>query len=158
MGKVVELHELINIRASLRDKKKKVVFTNGVVDIIHRGHIEYLLKAKALGDALVGGLNADDSVRRIKGEKRPVVAEADRAFVLSHLTPVDFVCTFSDNTPLKLISAVLPDILVKGADWNVDDIVGKDVVEQAGGVVSAIDFVPDRSTTGIIERILERFS
>ncbi len=158
MGKVVELHELVNIRASLRDKKKKVVFTNGVFDIMHRGHIEYLLKAKALGDALVVGLNSDDSVRRIKGEKRPIVAEADRAFVLSHLTPVDFVCTFSDDTPLKLISAVLPDILVKGADWNVDNIVGKDVVEQAGGVVSTIDFVPDRSTTGIIERILERFS
>ena len=158
MGNVVELNELVTIRETLRRQKKKTVFTNGVFDIIHRGHVEYLKEAKALGDVLIVGLNTDESVKRIKGEKRPVVSQDDRAFVLSHLTPVDYVCLFPDDTPLALISAIIPDILVKGADWSLGDIVGKDVVERAGGIVATIDFVPDRSTSGIIERILERFS
>jgi D-beta-D-heptose 7-phosphate kinase/D-beta-D-heptose 1-phosphate adenosyltransferase len=158
MGRVVTPEEISRVRAQLRAEGKKLVFTNGVFDILHRGHVEYLLKARALGDSLVVGLNSDDSVRRIKGEKRPVVAEADRAFILAHLLPVDFVCLFGEDTPLELITRIVPDVLVKGADYSLADIVGREVVERAGGTVATIEFVPDRSTSGIIERILERFS
>ena len=158
MGKVVGAGELRTIRAGLRGERKKVVFTNGVFDLIHRGHIEYLNKAKALGDVLIVGLNDDDSVRRIKGSKRPLVNEADRAYVVANLSPVDFACLFREDTPFELISALVPDVLVKGADWKVEDIVGKEIVERAGGTVASIEFVPDRSTSGLIERILERFS
>ncbi len=157
MGKVLSIPELKSFREALREQKKKVVFTNGVFDIIHRGHIEYLSKAKNLGDVLIVGINSDASVRRIKGDKRPIVSESDRAFVVVNLLPVDFVCLFDEDTPLNLISAIVPDILVKGADWKVDDIVGKEVVEKAGGKVITIDFIPDRSTTSIIDRVLERF-
>jgi rfaE bifunctional protein nucleotidyltransferase chain/domain len=156
MGSVVSLAELTAIRSSCRSGGKTVVFTNGVFDILHRGHVEYLAKARRLGDILVVGLNSDDSVWRIKGEKRPIVSEGDRAFVLSHLDCVDYVCLFSEDTPLGLIDALIPDVLVKGADWNLRDIVGRETVEKAGGRVATIDYVPDRSTTGIIERILER--
>ncbi len=157
MGKVVSLAELKEVRNCFREKKQKVVFTNGVFDIIHRGHIEYLTKARALGNVLFVGLNSDESVKRIKGPNRPVVSQADRAFVLSNLVPVDYVCIFDEDTPQSLIAAVIPDVLVKGADWSIDKIVGKDIVEQAGGKVATIEFVPDRSTTSIIDRILERF-
>ena len=157
MGKVLNIPELKSFRKALREQKKKVVFTNGVFDIIHRGHIEYLSKAKNLGDVLIVGINTDASVRRIKGDKRPIVSESDRAFVVANLSPVDYVCLFDEDTPLNLISAIVPDILVKGADWKVDDIVGKEVVEKAGGKVITIDFIPDRSTTSIIDRVLERF-
>lgn len=154
MGRVVTLEELRDIRRSLRDARRKVVFTNGVFDILHRGHVEYLLRAKGMGDVLVIGMNSDASVKRIKGEKRPIVRETDRAFILSHLDCVDYVCAFPEDTPRALISAIVPDVLVKGSDWKVEDIVGRDIVEAAGGTVSTIEFVPDRSTTGIIERIL----
>ncbi|MBI1808140.1 MAG: D-glycero-beta-D-manno-heptose 1-phosphate adenylyltransferase [Ignavibacteria bacterium] len=158
MGIVVTLEELKTIRTSLRRQKKHVVFTNGVFDIIHRGHIEYLTKSKASGDTLVVGINSDESVRRIKGDQRPVVPQEDRAFVVANLTPVDYVCLFNEDTPLALISAIVPDVLVKGADWSIDKIVGREVVEQAGGKVATIEFVPDRSTTNIIERILQKYS
>lgn len=158
MGNVLTLSEMKQERERLRRERRTVVFTNGVFDIIHRGHVEYLGKARRLGDVLVVGVNADESVRRIKGSKRPIVQESDRAFVLSHLTPVDYVCLFNEDTPLNLITALLPDVLVKGADWNLENIVGKEVVEHAGGRVETIEFVPDRSTTGIIERVIERFS
>lgn len=157
MGKVLSIEEMKSVRESLRLQKKKVVFTNGVFDLIHRGHIEYLSKAKALGDVLIVGINSNASVNRIKGDKRPIVTENDRAFIVANFTPVDYVCLFDQDTPLNLISAIVPDILVKGADWKVETIVGKDVVEKAGGKVMTIDFVPDRSTTSIIDRILERF-
>lgn len=158
MGSVVGVEKIKSERERLRQQKKKVVFTNGCFDIIHRGHIEYLTKSKALGDILIVGINTDASVRRIKGEQRPIVQEDDRAFVLANLVPVDYVCTFDEDTPLSLITAITPDILVKGADWNINDIVGKDVVEHSGGRVATIDFIPNRSTSNIIERILERFS
>ena len=137
---------------------KRVVFTNGCFDLLHPGHIELLEKARALGDALIVGINSDASVRRIKGEKRPVVPEQDRAFLVAHLTPVDYAVIFEEDTPLRTITELLPDVLVKGADWQIDAIVGKDVVERHGGHVETIDFVPDRSTSGIIERIIERYS
>jgi len=156
MGAVVRRAELAAVRTRLREGKKKVVFTNGVFDILHRGHVEYLAKAREMGDVLIVGLNTDESVRRIKGPKRPIVAEADRAFILSHLDCVDFVCLFGEDTPGPIISEIVPDVLVKGADWKVEEIVGRDTVEKAGGRVVTIEFTPDRSTTGIIERILDR--
>src|SRR5208283_1211365 len=118
MGIVVTRKELKAIRDTLRREKKKVVFTNGVFDIIHRGHIEYLLKARAAGDFLIVGMNTDSSVQHIKGDNRPIVNQGDRAFVLSNLLPVDYVCLFDEDTPLTLIADIIPDVLVKGADWN----------------------------------------
>src|ERR1041385_3905645 len=115
-GAVVELNEMKRIRESLHRQKKKIVFTNGCFDIIHRGHIEYLAKAKALGDALIVGVNSDESVRRIKGERRPIIEEADRTYIVANLSPVDYVCMFGEDTPLGLISAIVPDVLVKGDD------------------------------------------
>ena len=156
MGRIVAVPELVGIRAGLRASGKTVVFTNGVFDILHRGHVEYLGRARALGDVLIVGMNSDESVRRIKGERRPIVACEDRSFLLSHLDCVDYVCVFGEDTPARVIDALVPDVLVKGADWNVKDIVGRETVERAGGRVVTIDYVPDRSTTGIIERILER--
>lgn len=158
MGSIKRLEELRGIRKAYRDEHKKVVFTNGCFDIIHRGHIDYLTKAKALGDALIVGLNTDASVRRNKGEQRPIVEEEDRAFVVAHLEPVDYVCLFDENTPHELIAALVPDVLIKGADWKIDEIVGKDIVERAGGTVKTIEFLPNRSTSTIIQRIIERYA
>jgi len=158
MGRIVSLDELKPIRDQLRKEKKRVVFTNGVFDILHRGHVEYLLEAKALGEILIVGVNSDDSVRRLKGEGRPIVVEQDRAFLVANLSSVDFVCVFQEDTPLRLISTLLPDVLVKGADWNTDDIVGRNIVENAGGIVKTITLTQGRSTTSIINRVIERFS
>ncbi len=158
MGKIVNSAEMVRIRTDLRREKKLLVFTNGCFDIIHRGHIEYLQKAKALGDTLIVGINTDASVRRIKGEHRPIIEQDDRLYIVSNLSPVDFVCPFDEDTPLQLITLLEPDILVKGADWDINAIVGKNIVENHGGRVVRIDFLPNRSTSGIIERILDRFS
>lgn len=157
MGKVLSLSALVKARRTLRKRNKKVVFTNGTFDIIHRGHVEYLTKSKALGDVLVVGLNTDASIRRIKGPKRPINPNADRAGVLAALASVDYVCFFGEETPHKLISAVVPDVLVKGADWKIDAIVGKDVVERNGGVVKTIRLTPGRSTTNVIQRVLDAY-
>jgi rfaE bifunctional protein nucleotidyltransferase chain/domain len=132
-----------------------VVFTNGVFDILHRGHVEYLYAARALGDALVIGVNTDASVRRLKGEGRPVVREDDRAFVLAGLGCVDAVTLFDEDTPARLIAALIPDVLVKGGDYSPDAVVGRDVVEANGGRLVLIPFVAGRSTTGILHRIRE---
>jgi rfaE bifunctional protein nucleotidyltransferase chain/domain len=153
MGEVVVRTGLLKIRDLLKRDGKKVVFTNGVFDIVHRGHVEYLTKAKALGDVLLVGMNTDASVQRLKGPLRPVVSQDDRAFVLAALRVVDYVCLFDEDTPYNLIKAVVPDVLVKGSDWEIDDIVGKDIVEAAGGKVQTIDYVPNRSTTNIIQKI-----
>jgi len=158
MGNVIGLEELLVVRKRLKNEGRRVVFTNGCFDILHRGHVEYLQKAKALGDVLVVGLNTDNSVRRIKGPDRPVVEENDRAHVLAALAPVDYVCLFGGDTPYELIRALVPDILVKGADWPVEKVVGKDIVEAAGGSVKTIEFLPNRSTTGILERIRKKSS
>jgi rfaE bifunctional protein nucleotidyltransferase chain/domain len=157
MGKVFSLSELIEVRLRWKSSRKKVVFTNGVFDILHRGHVEYLAAAKSLGDKLIVGINSDASVRKIKGPRRPVVVESDRAFLVSQLVPVDAVCIFEQETPYDLISALIPDILVKGADWKVDDVIGKDVVERSGGKVLTLPFVPRHSTTLVIERIKELY-
>ena len=158
MGKVYTLQSLAEQRTLWKRQHKKVVFTNGVFDILHRGHVEYLSKAKSLGEILIVGMNTDTSVKRIKGELRPIVREEDRAFILSQLASVDAVCLFNEDTPLNLISSLVPDILVKGADYSIDAIVGKEVVEQAGGTVQTIEFIPDRSTSNIVETIVQRFS
>jgi len=153
MGNVVTRADLVQIREKLKREGKKVVFTNGCFDIVHRGHVEYLTKAKALGDTLLVGMNTDASVRRLKGATRPVVCQDDRAFVLAAFGMVDYVCLFDEATPYELIKAIVPDVLVKGSDWMIDSIVGKDIVEAAGGTVQTIDFVPNRSTTDIIKKI-----
>ena len=155
MGKVVSRTELVKIRQELRRSGKRVVFTNGCFDILHRGHIDYLAKAKALGDVLIVGVNADDTVRLLKGPGRPIVPEEDRAVILAALAVVDYVSVFPEETPSELIRALVPDILVKGADWPADEIVGREVVEAAGGSVQTIEYLPDRSTSGIIQKIAQ---
>jgi rfaE bifunctional protein nucleotidyltransferase chain/domain len=158
MNSEISLSELKAICIKLKASKKKVVFTNGVFDLIHAGHVDYLSKAKSLGDVLIVGLNTDDSVRRIKGGKRPILKQEERAFIVSNLKPVDYVVFFEEDTPEKLISELIPDVLVKGADWAVEKIVGKDIVEKNGGEVKAIDFVNEQSTSKIIDLILKRYS
>ena len=158
MNNILSKASMKFLREKFKEEKKKVVFTNGVFDIIHSGHIDYLVKAKALGDILIVGLNSDSSVRRIKGEKRPIVSQTDRAFVLSNLKPVDYVVLFEEDTPLEIIKALVPDVLVKGADWSLDKIIGNDVVLNKGGEVKNISFVNDQSTSGIIDLILSRYS
>ncbi|HSW55863.1 MAG TPA: D-glycero-beta-D-manno-heptose 1-phosphate adenylyltransferase [Ignavibacteriaceae bacterium] len=152
------LSELIAIRSNLKVEGKVIVFTNGVFDLIHSGHVDYLSKAKKLGDVLIVGLNSDESVKRIKGDKRPILKQEERAFILSNLKPVDCVVFFDEDTPEKLISELIPDILVKGADWSVDKIVGKEIVEKNGGKVMNIEFINDQSTSKIIDLIVKRYS
>ena len=136
-----------------RPRGRTVVFTNGCFDLLHPGHIEYLAQASALGDVLIVGLNADASVRRLKGAGRPLMAEADRAAMLAGLRSVDVVTLFDEDTPLELIGALLPDVLVKGGDYDLDGIVGREVVEEAGGDVRVLPFVEGYSTTGALTRM-----
>jgi rfaE bifunctional protein nucleotidyltransferase chain/domain len=139
----------------LQASGKKIVFTNGCFDVLHPGHLDLLERARALGDVLVIAINGDDSVKRLKGPKRPVFPETERGEILSALDVVDYVCTFNEDTPLETILEVRPDILVKGADW-IDNIVGSREVEGWGGRVVALPLVPGQSTTGVIERVLEQ--
>ena len=138
---------------NLRRRKKKIVFTNGVFDIIHFGHIDYLQKAKALGDILIVGLNTDNSVKKFKATDRPVQNQNDRARILTAFEAVDYVIMFSEETPERLIKMVRPDILVKGADYKISEIVGADFVKSYGGVVKRITLAKGRSTTAIIKKI-----
>jgi len=155
--KVRTLEEIVRLRAPLRRLGKKLVFTNGCFDLLHLGHVRFLNSARALGDVLVVGVNSDRSVRKIKGEPRPIVPERERAEVLSALAAVDFVFLFDDETPQRVISAIVPDILVKGADWDIADIVGRDTVERAGGIVRALPLAEGHSTSALIRRVVERF-
>ena len=132
---------------------KHVVFTNGCFDLLHLGHVDYLEKARNLGDVLVVGLNTDDSVSRFKGPQRPIQDQQSRARIMAALQAVDLVVFFNEDTPLKLISELLPQILVKGSDYLAENIVGADVVKNAGGVVKTIDFVPGYSTSRIVDKI-----
>jgi D-beta-D-heptose 7-phosphate kinase/D-beta-D-heptose 1-phosphate adenosyltransferase len=138
-----------------RPRDRTLVFTNGCFDLLHPGHVEYLTRARALGDSLVVGLNSDSSVRRLKGAGRPLVAEADRAAVLAGLRSVDAVIVFDEDTPLELIGALLPDMLVKGGDYDLDTIVGRELVEEAGGDVRVLPFVEGYSTAKILNRLKE---
>jgi len=132
---------------------ERIVFTNGVFDLLHRGHVEYLVEARALGDRLVVGINSDASTRRLKGPSRPLVAAEDRAVVLAALRCVDLVIAFEEDTPERLIEAVAPDVLVKGGDWPVEKIVGRAFVEARGGRVLSLPIREGHSTTGLAERI-----
>lgn len=157
MKNILSIEELLLIRKKLKEKNKKVVFTNGCFDIIHAGHVDYLSKAKTLGDVLIIGMNSDSSMKRIKGDKRPIVPQEERAFILANLKAVDYVTIFEEDTPYETLKKLVPDILVKGADWSKEDIVGKDIVEATGGKVETIEFVNFQSTTNIIKTIIERF-
>jgi rfaE bifunctional protein nucleotidyltransferase chain/domain len=157
MGKVLSVRKLVAIRRRLRAQGKRVIFTNGTFDILHRGHVQYLAKARRMGDVLMVGLNTDASIRRIKGPRRPINGNADRAAVLAGLASVDFVCFFGSATPLRLIEQLLPDVLVKGADWRPGSIVGGDVVRRHGGSVRRIALTRGRSTSSIIERVLAAY-
>ena len=149
--------ELIPILNSLRKQVKKVVFTNGCFDILHVGHIRYLKEAKGYGDILIVAVNSDSSVKSIKGDKRPIVSQSERAEVVAGLEMVDYVTMFDEDTPYNLIKKLQPDVLIKGGDWTIDKIVGRDIVEARGGKVIAIPFIEGASTTGIVERVLERY-
>lgn len=134
-------------------KNKKVVFTNGCFDILHRGHLSYLNEAKSLGDILVIGVNSDKSVKRLKGENRPINNELDRVFMLENLKAVDFVFIFEEDTPYELIKIIRPDILVKGGDWKPEQIVGHDIVQALGGKTLSLNFEDGYSTTNLIKKV-----
>jgi D-glycero-beta-D-manno-heptose 1-phosphate adenylyltransferase len=153
--KIKDLKAAKSLVGQWKQEGKRVVFTNGCFDILHLGHVDYLERARALGDKLVLGLNTDDSVSRFKGPERPIQDQNSRAHVLASLQFIDLVVFFNEDTPLNLISELVPDILVKGSDYLAENIVGADVVKKAGGVVKTIDFVPGYSTTRIIEKILK---
>ena len=154
MSKVVTTAQLIPVLEQARGDKQRIVFTNGCFDLMHIGHTRYLQAAKALGDLLVVGVNSDTSAKSLnKAPDRPVVGEAHRAEVLAALASVDYVVIFSEPDPLNLITALQPDVLVKGGDWPIDRIIGRDVVERRGGTVKTIPLVPGMSTTALIQRI-----
>jgi rfaE bifunctional protein nucleotidyltransferase chain/domain len=152
-AKILPREKLSRRLAALRSRGKKIVFTNGCFDILHYGHVKYLEKAGRKGDILVVGVNSDSSVRRLKGSGRPVNSQVCRAAVIAALESVDYVTIFPEDTPLALIRSLLPDVLVKGGDWNKKDIVGSDVVENLGGKVFSISFEKGFSTTKIIKKI-----
>ncbi len=155
--KIKERRELFKIIEDLKAKRKRIVFTNGCFDLLHIGHVRYLEEAKALGDVLVVGVNSDTSVRKLKGPKRPILPEEERAEILSGLGCVDYLTLFDEIDPLKLITSLRPDVLVKGGDWAKEQIVGKEEVERSGGEVFIIPFVEKASTSNLIETILKRY-
>jgi D-beta-D-heptose 7-phosphate kinase/D-beta-D-heptose 1-phosphate adenosyltransferase len=155
MGKILSQGELKKEIEKLKGAGKRIVFTNGCFDILHTGHTRYLREARKLGDVLVLGLNSDASIRSIKGEKRPIVPEAERADVMASLESVDYLTIFNEPTPLELIELLKPDVLVKGGDWAEKDIVGGDAVRKWGGTVAVIPEIKGASTTNIIEKILQ---
>jgi D-beta-D-heptose 7-phosphate kinase/D-beta-D-heptose 1-phosphate adenosyltransferase len=155
-GKLKSLDELIAIRAQARQQGKVVVFTNGCFDILHRGHVHILRQSKAAGDLLIVAVNSDRSVRKIKGDKRPVLAETDRIELIAAMEMVDYVIVFDEPEPIKLIAAIKPDVLAKGGDWSANKIVGSELVEQDGGRVAVIPYLNGFSTSAIIERIVKQ--
>jgi len=155
--KIKERKELLRIIKNLKAKGKQIVFTNGCFDVLHLGHVRYLEEAKALGDVLVVGVNSDSSVRKLKGPKRPILPEGERTEVLSGLGCVDYITIFNEADPLKLITSLKPNLLVKGGDWTREQIVGREVVERSGGELVIIPFVKGASTSNVIDTILKRF-
>ncbi|MCK4308263.1 D-glycero-beta-D-manno-heptose 1-phosphate adenylyltransferase [candidate division WOR-3 bacterium] len=153
MKKLVNSEEAKEIRAKAKEKNKIVVFTNGCFDILHRGHIESLRQAKELGDILIVGLNTDNSIHKFKSKSRPIFNQNDRAEVLSALAGVDYIVLFDESTPEKLIEQIKPDILVKGSDYKIDEIAGREIVQKCGGKVVIIPLLPGYSTTQIINKI-----
>ena len=156
--KILTLDDFVAVKHAL-PRQFKLVFTNGCYDILHPGHVDLLQRARKLGDGLMLGLNSDASVRRIKGDvpgpRRPLNSQDERAYVLAALECVDFVVVFDEDTPFELIRAVRPQVLVKGGDWPVEKIVGRDLVEAGGGTVVSLPLLPGYSTTGLIEKVLK---
>ncbi len=155
--KIKDRHALKDVLHSTAMRDKAVVFTNGCFDLLHVGHVKYLQKARQLGDLLVLGLNSDDSIRRLKGPRRPLIGEEERAHILAALDCIDYVVLFDEDTPLELISLLKPTVLVKGGDYTPEGVVGKDIVESYGGRVELIQFVDGKSTTNIIEKIMAQY-
>ena len=154
-AKVLSLNEMVVARERLRVEGRRLVFTNGVFDLLHVGHVRYLAQARALGDALVVAINSDRSVGELKGPNRPVFDQDERAEILAALRQVDYVIVFDDVSPRSLIKRLLPDVLVKGGDYQLDEIHGRDEVEAAGGEVISLPFVPGASTTSLLHRMKE---
>ncbi len=155
--KIKERKELLRIIKNLKAKGKRIVFTNGCFDLLHLGHVRYLEEAKALGDVLVVGVNSDSSVRKLKGPKRPILPQKERTEILSGLGCVDYITIFNEADPLKLITSLKPNFLVKGGDWTKEQIVGREVVERSGGELAIIPFVKGVSTSNVIDIILKRY-
>jgi len=155
--KIKERKELLRIVKNLKGKGKRIVFTNGCFDLLHLGHVRYLEKAKSLGDVLVVGVNSDSSVRKLKGPKRPILSQGERTEILSGLGCVDYITIFNEADPLKLITSLKPNLLVKGGDWTRDQIVGREVVERSGGELVIIPFIKGASTSNVIDTILKRY-
>jgi D-beta-D-heptose 7-phosphate kinase / D-beta-D-heptose 1-phosphate adenosyltransferase len=155
--KIKAHEELTDIVEELKKKGKRVVFTNGCFDLLHAGHVRYLEQARSLGDALIVAVNSDTSVRALKGPRRPILPIDERTEILSGLGCIDYITVFDDPTPLALISLLRPDVLVKGGDWKVDQIVGKEILESTDGQVAVLPFLEGCSTTRIIETVLERY-
>ena len=151
------IESLLEHVRTLHKSGKTVVFTNGCFDLLHQGHIDFLRRARALGDFLVVAINTDNSVQRLKGRNRPIVPEEERAELLAGLEMVDAVCLFDQDTPLETILKIRPDVLVKGGDWGLEHIVGRAEVEGWGGQVLALPVLENHSTSGIIERVLARY-
>ncbi|MEA2031017.1 MAG: D-glycero-beta-D-manno-heptose 1-phosphate adenylyltransferase [candidate division Zixibacteria bacterium] len=154
-GNLISRSKVPSLISGLKRKHQAIVFTNGVFDILHRGHVEYLAKAKEFGDILIVGLNSDASVRRLKGTPRPLQRQQDRAAVLLALKAVDYVVVFGEDTPEKLIKSIEPDVLVKGADYKLSEIVGAQFVKSYGGKIQRIRLTKGRSTSDILKRIRE---
>jgi len=154
--KILSRVELLAERARLRADRKKLVFTNGVFDVLHVGHVRYLKQARALGDALIVAINSDRAVRKLKGAGRPLMNEDERAEILAALRVVNYVTIFDDDSPRSLIAELLPDVLVKGGDYALDEIHGREEIEAAGGRVVSVPFIEGVSSSGIIERIKQK--
>jgi rfaE bifunctional protein nucleotidyltransferase chain/domain len=154
--KILSPDELLGVRKRLRAAGKTLVFTNGVFDLLHVGHVRYLAEARALGDMLLVAINSDRAVRELKGEGRPITNESERAEILAALRQVDYVTIFDDISPRSLITQLLPDVLVKGGDYNLDEIHGREEVEAAGGRVISLPFIEGASTSTIIERMKQK--
>jgi rfaE bifunctional protein nucleotidyltransferase chain/domain len=155
LGKIKSVKELRPVLDILRATGKKIVFTNGCFDLLHTGHTRYLAKAKSFGDILIAGVNSDASVRMLKGSKRPINTESDRLETLASIETVDYVVLFHEPDPHRIISELQPDVLVKGGDWPIDKIIGRDIVEARGGKVISTGYIEGASTTGIIEKIVK---
>ena len=156
-SKILKLQDLLQTIQNLRESRKSIVFTNGCFDILHVGHVRYLTAARSEGDVLVVGLNSDESVRSIKPENRPIMNQDQRAEVLAGLECVDYITVFNEPDPLKVIKELKPDVLVKGADWIEEEIIGADIVKANGGKVVRVPAVPEVSTSRIIQRIVKSY-
>ena len=157
ISKIVKLNDLLQKVNTIHNSGERVVFTNGCFDILHVGHVRHLIAAKSEGEILVVGLNSDESVRSIKGDKRPIVGQDQRAEILAGIWCVDYVTLFDEPDPLRLIQAIKPDVLVKGGDWPEEKIIGADFVKTNGGRVVRVPVVPAISVSGIIQRIVKRY-